>query len=207
MNILLIGASGMIGSRILAEAARRGHRVTATARDAARVPRAPGVTAAALNLANAAALTELARAADVIIAATAPRSSGDPVIEAATNHAALTAAARTNGKRLVVVGGAGSLNLPDGSAVLANVPEAYQAEARAMKAVYLWLKASSLDWTFFAPALMIAPGARKPYRLGRDTALFAEDGSSQISAEDYAAALLDEVETPAHRQSIMTIGY
>lgn len=207
MNILLIGASGMIGSRVLAEAARRSHKITATARDAARVPMADGVTARALELTDAAALAELAAKADVIIAATAPRSSGDPVIEAATNHAAMAAAARSSGKRLVVVGGAGSLNLPDGSAVLPHVPEAYQAEARAMKAVYLWLKASELDWTFFAPALMIAPGDRKPYRLGRDAAVFAADGSSQISAEDYAAALMDEVETPAHRRSIMTIGY
>lgn len=207
MNILLIGASGMIGSRILAEAANRGHQVTATARDAARVAKRPGVTAQALDLSDAGELAALADKADVIIAATAPRSSNDSVIEAAANHAALTAAARRAGKRLVVVGGAGSLNLPDGSPVLPHVPEEYQTEARAMKAVYQWLKASDADWTFFAPALMIAPGERKPYRLGGDRVVFAADGSSQISAEDYAAALLDEVENPAHRQSIMTIGY
>lgn len=207
MNILLIGASGMIGTRIMAEASDRGHSIVATARAAARVADLPGVSARSLDLSDTRLLTELAQAADVIIAATAPRSSGDPVIEAARNTAALVAAARATGKRLVLVGGAGSLNLPDGSPVLPHVPEAYQAEARAMKAAYQWLKASDVNWTFFAPALMIAPGPRKAYRLGTDTALFAADGSSQISAEDYAAALLDEVETPAHRQSIMTIGY
>jgi putative NADH-flavin reductase len=99
------------------------------------------------------------------------------------------------------------LNLPNGSPVLPHVPEAYQTEARAMKADYQWLRASDIDWTFFAPALMIAPGDRKPYRLGTDTVVFAADGSSQISAEDYAAAMLDEVEHPANRKSIMTIGY
>lgn len=206
MKIFLIGASGMIGSRILAEAVARGHEVVAGARDPARIAAGKGVTAVRVDLADGAALARLAGAADVIVSAVSPRSSGDPVAEATANGAAVMAAAA--GKRLMMVGGAGSLNLPDGSAVLDHVPELYRAEATGLKAVYGALKGSTLDWTFFAPAGMIAPGARTgQFRLGRDVLISAPDGTSSISAEDYAVAFVDELERPANRRSIMTIGY
>ncbi len=208
MMILLIGASGMVGSRILAEAVARGHEVAAAARNPEKIARTGGVAAVKVDVADGAALKPLAEAADVIVAAVAPRSSGDAVAEAKANGAALMAAAAAAGKRLVMVGGAGSLNLPDGSAVLDHVPEAYRAEAAGMKAVFGALKDSALDWTFFAPAGMIAPGTRTGvFRLGRDVLISAADGSSSISAEDYALALVDELERPANRRTIMTIGY
>ena len=107
-----------------------------------------------------------------------------------------------------MVGGAGSLNLPDGSPVLPHVPEMYRPEAAGMKAVYEKLKGSDLDWTFFAPAGIIQPGERTGvFRLGKDVLVSAADGSSTISAEDYAVAMVNELEAPANRRSIMTIGY
>lgn len=208
MKIFLIGASGMVGSRVLAEAQSRGHEVIAGARSPQKIAVADGVTAVRADLADAAGLAHHAAKADVIVAAVSPRGGGDPVEEAKGNGAAVIAAATASGKRLVMVGGAGSLNLPDGSPVLPHVPEPYRAEATGMKAVYEALKASALDWTFFAPPSLIQPGARTgAFRLGKDILVMAEGGSSTISAEDYAVALVDELEQPANRKSIMTIGY
>lgn len=208
MKIFLVGASGTVGSRVLAEAQSRGHEVIAGARHPEKISAAKGVTAVQADLADAAGLASHAKTADVIVAAVSPRSGGNPVEEAKVNGAAVIAAATVSGKRLVMVGGAGSLNLPDGSPVLAHVPEPYRAEAIGMKAVYEALKQSPLDWTFFAPASLIQPGVRTgKFRLGKDVVVKAEDGSSTISAEDYAVALVDELERPANRNSIMTIGY
>jgi putative NADH-flavin reductase len=208
MKIFLLGASGMIGSRVLAEAVSRGHAVIAAARAPERIPAGKGVTAVKADLADAATLARQAAAADVIVSAISPRNGGDPVEEARATGRAVMAAAEAAGRRLVYVGGAGSLSLPDGSPVLPHVPEPYQGEARGMKAVYEALKASTLDWTFFAPASLIAPGERTGrFRLGKDVLVTDAEGKSAISAEDYAVALVDELERPANRRSIMTIGY
>lgn len=208
MKIFLIGASGMIGSRVLAEAVSRGHEVTAGARNPGKIAAGKGVRAVRADLADAAALAGHAAAADVIVSAISPRNGGDPVEEARAFGQAAMAAAKSAGKRLLMVGGAGSLNLPDGRPLLPHVPEPFTAEAKGMQSVYAALKASDLDWTFFAPARMIEPGERTgKFRLGKDVTISASDGSSSISAEDYAVALVDELEKPANRRSIMTIGY
>lgn len=208
MKIFLIGASGMVGSRILSEAVSRGHEVIAGARNPERIAAAKGVIATKVELSDVDTLSQLATTADVIVAAVSPRSGGDPVTEATTNGAAMMAVAEASGRRLVMVGGAGSLNLPDGTPVVQRVPEPYRAEAMGMRAVYATLKDSGLDWTYFAPAGQIQPGTRTgKFRLGKDVLVTAADGNSSISAEDYAFALVDELERPANRKSIMTIGY
>lgn len=208
MKIFLIGASGMVGSRILAEAVARDHVVVAGARDPSKIAVHKDVAAVKIDVAESAAMAQYARTADVIVSAVSPRSGGDPVTEAIANGAAVMAAAAAADKRLMMVGGAGSLNLPDGGAVLDHVPEIYKSEATGLKAVYTALKTSTLDWTFFAPAAMIAPGARTgKFRLGKDVLITAPGGESKISAEDYAVAMLDELERPSFRKSIMTIGY
>ena len=121
---------------------------------------------------------------------------------------AATSAIGASGKRYLVVGGAGSLNLPDGSPLLDKLPPEYKGEATAMRAVRDELKASSLDWTFFSPAVMIMPGERTgSYRLGTTTLISNQQGESRISAEDYAHALVSELEDPRYRRSQMTIGY
>ena len=208
MKIFLLGASGMIGSRILAEATARGHEVIAGARHPENIAAASGVTTVRADLSDSATLARHAAGADVIVTAIAPRSTDNPVEEARAYGAAVMEAAHAAGKRLVMVGGAGSLHLPDGTPVLPHVPEPYQLESRGLKAVYEALKASTLDWTFFAPAGVIQPGERTgSFRLGKDVLVQSEDGSSTISAEDYAVALVDELERSANRKSIMTIGY
>ena len=208
MNILLIGASGMIGSRILNEAVSRGHSVIGASRHPDKIAKNPKVQAVQLDATDAKAVGALAAKADVIVSSVSPRGGSDPMAEAKAVADAAIAAARANGKRLVVVGGAGSLNLPDGSPLAETLPAAYRGEALAMRAVLDSLKKSDIDWTFFSPAAMISPGERTgKYRLGTTTLLSDAKGESRISAEDYANALVVELETHAHPRQQMTIAY
>jgi uncharacterized protein len=207
-TILLVGASGMIGSRILTEAAGRGHAVLAASRHPEKIAAAPNVTAVKLDATDREGFTKLARQADVIVMATSPRGGGDPMTEARAVGDAAIAVAHATGRRLIVVGGAGSLNLPNGTPLVDTLPAAYQKEARAMRAVLDSLKASDIDWTFFSPASQIAPGTRTGhYRVGTAVLLSDDKGVSRISAEDYAAALVAEIEKPEHERSQMTAAY
>ncbi len=89
-----------------------------------------------------------------------------------------------------------------------TLPKAYQGEALAMRGVLDSLRASDIDWTFFSPAMTIKPGTRTgKYHLGTTTVLVDDKGESRISAEDYADALVNELEVPAHSRSQMTIAY
>jgi putative NADH-flavin reductase len=208
MKILLVGATGMIGSRVLAEATSRGHRVLAASRHPEKTPPGALIDATRLDATDDAALQALAKDADAIVTATSPRGGGDPAQEARAIGAAAISAAKTTGRRLFVVGGAGSLNLPDGRPLAETLPEAYRAEALAMRGVLDLLKGSDIDWTFFSPAAMVAPGTKTgTYRLGTTTLLSDAKGDSRISVEDYADALVNELERPAYRRSQMTIAY
>jgi putative NADH-flavin reductase len=208
LKILLVGATGMIGSRVLAEATSRGHEVTAVTRHPDKIATGPNVRAVGLDATDPKALAALARNADVLVTATSPRGGGDPAQEARAVGDSAISAAREAGRRLFVVGGAGSLNLPDGRPLAETLPDAYRGEALAMRGVLNSLKASDVDWTFFSPAAMISPGAKTgTYRLGTTTLLSNEAGESRISAEDYADALVNELERPAHRRGQMTIAY
>lgn len=209
LTLLLVGASGMIGSRILTEASSRGHHVIAAARHPERIARGPNITVVSLDATDRGKFTALARKADVIVLATSPRGGGDPMaLEHAVSSSAI-AVARATGKRLLVVGGAGSLNLPDGTPVVDTLPPAYQGEARAMRAVLDTLKKTSdLDWTFVCPAASIRPGTRTGhFRLGTTILLKNDKGESRISAEDFAVALVNEIESPAHHRAQMTVAY
>jgi putative NADH-flavin reductase len=208
LNILLVGASGMIGSRVLSEATSRGHCVIAASRHPEKIAGGANVKAVKLDATDKDAFTAAAKKADVIVSATSPRGGGDPVKEAKAVGDAAIAAAQATGKRLMVVGGAGSLNTPEGKAVVDTLPPQYQGEARGMRAVLDSLKASNADWTFFSPAMSISPGKRTgKYQLGTTTVLYDAQKKSAISAEDFAHALVNELEKPAHRKSQMTIAY
>ncbi len=208
LSILLVGANGMIGSRILAEATSRGHHVIAASRHPEKIASGPNVQVVKLDATDRDAFTALARKADVIVMATSPRGGGDPAKEAKAVDDSAIAVAQATGKRLVVVGGAGSLKLPDGRSVADTLPVSYRGEALAMRGVLDSLEASPVDWTFFSPAMSIRPGTRTgKYQLGTTTVLSDQKGESRISAEDYADALVNELERPAHRRAQMTIAY
>jgi uncharacterized protein len=208
LHILVIGASGMVGSRITAEAASRGHHVTAAARHPDKIKAGPNVKAVKLDATDAAALTAAAKDVDVIVSATSPRGGGDPIQEAKSVGDAVIAAAKATGKRLFVVGGAGSLKTQDGHSVAETLPPAYRGEALGMRGVLESLKTSGTNWTFFSPAMSISPGKKTgQYRLGTDTVIGNDKGESKITAEDYAKAVIDELEAPKYQRSQMTIGY
>jgi putative NADH-flavin reductase len=208
MNILLVGASGMIGSRILAEAERRGHAVLAAARKPEKIRTNGKTRTAKLDASNGKAVAELAKEADVIVLAASPRSTGDARKEANTLGDAAIEAAKSANKRLFVVGGAGSLTTPDGKPIAETLPDIYRNEALGMRDVRDKLKASNLNWTFFSPPALIQPGEHTgKYRLGTTTILLDEKGESRISAEDYADAALNEIEKPKHERSQFTAAY
>ncbi len=207
-TVLLVGASGMIGSRILKEATSRGHYVIAATRHPEKIATGPNIEPVKLDATDEKAFIAAAKHADVIVLATSPRGGGDPVAQATAVADAAIATARATHKRLVVVGGAGSLNLPDGRRVVDTLPPKYQSEALAMRGVLDKLKTTDVNWTFFSPPMSIAPGTRTgAYRLGSTVLLTDAKGESRISAEDYADALVNELEKPAHERSQMTAAY
>ncbi|KDN97676.1 NAD(P)-dependent oxidoreductase [Pseudomonas donghuensis] len=202
-KIAIIGATGRAGSQLLEEALRRGHRVTAIARDISKLQGREGVNAVALDVSDAAALEQAVAGHDVVLSA-AHFSSIKP-------QAIIEPVKRAGVKRLLVVGGAGSLLLPSGHKVIdsPDFPEAYKAEATA-GGHYLDIlrQEKELDWTFLSPSAEFVEGARSgAYKLGKDHLLIGADGKSWISFADYAIAMLDEVETPAHSRQRFTVGY
>ncbi len=208
MNILLIGASGMIGSRILAEATERGHVVRAASRNPGKIALPEGAEAVKLDVTDGVAVAAAAEGVDVIVTSVSPRSTGDAESEMAAIGAGVTAGAKAADVPLLVVGGAGTLNLPDGSPLLPHLPPEILPEATGMKRFKETLPGSGVDWTFFAPAAFIQPGERTgTFRLGGDVLLSDEAGESRISAEDYAVALVDELEAPKHRGEVFTVAY
>ncbi|MFF3495853.1 NAD(P)-dependent oxidoreductase [Streptomyces sp. NPDC002795] len=211
MNILLLGATGMVGSRIAAEALGRGHSVTAVSRSG-DVPVA-GVTAAAADVSDVQRLTELAGGHDAVASALAPpRDGSDPVKPFLSLNQALVAGVRGAGvARLVVVGGAGSLEVAPGEALMdqPGFPDAYRGEALAHRDVLAYLRTvDDVDWTYISPAAEIGPGERtEEFRVGGDRLMKDADGESRISAEDYALAFVDEIERDAHSRKRMSVAY
>lgn len=202
-KIAIIGATGRAGSQLLEEALRRGHQVTAIARDPSKLAGRAGVTLRALDVTDAPALEQAVAGSDVVISAahfsTIPASAIiEPVKKAGV-------------KRLLVVGGAGSLLLSGGGKVIDSpgFPEEYKAEASA-GGVYLdtLRQEKDLDWTFLSPSAEFVETARTgTFRVGKDDLLVSSEGRSWISFADYAIALIDEVETPKHSRQRFTVGY
>lgn len=209
MNILLIGASGMIGSRILKEALSRGHKINAAARNSDKIPNSNDAVAVALDVNDPDAVAVHAAEADIVISAVSPRNTGNARRDAETFTKSLIDAQKKTGKRLLMVGGASTLQMPDGTSVMDHTPEAILPEAGGMRRAYAMLIDADTDFAVLAPAGMIEPGERTgKFRLGGRTLLTnAEGGKGSISAEDFAVALMDEAEKPRHFRTIFNVGY
>ncbi|NIE65111.1 NAD(P)-dependent oxidoreductase [Burkholderia sp. Ax-1719] len=210
LKIALFGATGMVGSRIAAEAARRGHQVSALVRQPERVAAGPNVEAVKVDLLDAAQVAAAARGHDVVASAYAPPMSQLDDLQTASR--ALVDGTRAAGlKRLVVVGGAGSLEVAPGQQLVdtEGFPAAYKPIALAHRDAYAYYRTvSDLDWTFFAPAALIAPGERTgTFRTGATTLIADAKGESRISAEDYAVAFVDELEQGRFVRQIATVAY
>jgi hypothetical protein len=208
MKVVLFGASGMVGSRILQELVDRGHDVTAVVRTPEKITTA-GVRALEGDVTEESTVASTIKGADAVISAYAPPQGHEEAIVKATRS--LVAGINQAGvKRLLFVGGAGSLEVAPGVRLVdtPNFPEAFKAIARAHCDVLPVLKESDLDWSYLSPAAFIQPGERTgKFRLG-GTRLVADDkGESRISAEDYAIALVDELENPTHVRQQFTAAY
>lgn len=208
MKVVLYGASGMIGSRVLAELLSRGHQVTAVVRNPAKVT-TPGVRVLKGDVTETDSVAQTAAGADAAISAYAPPKGEEPTLSAVT-YALLDGLAAAGVRRLVMVGGAGSLEVAPGVALVdaPGFPEDYRDIAMAHRDILPILKESDLDWTYLSPAGFIQPGERTgKFRVGGTGLLVDEKGESRISAEDYAIALVDEMENPQHIRRQFTVAY
>lgn len=201
-KVALIGASGAAGSRILKELSDRGHTVSAIARSPERIAALPGVTPVKGDVFDKAGLAQILRGHDAVISA---------VHFTASDPQTLIDAVRTAGvRRYLVVGGAGSLEVAPGKRLVdqPDFPAAYKAEATKGGEFLEKLRGvTDLDWTFLSPSALFTAGERTgKFRLGKDQLLTTSTGSS-ISFEDFAIALVDELERPAHIQQRFTVGY
>jgi len=203
MKIALIGASGRVGSRLLAELLSRGHTVTGIARDAAQLASRPGLTLAPGDATRPAELAPLLGGHDVVASAMRFEASDPQALIAAVKQAGVP--------RLMMVGGAATLEVAPGKLLLdaPGFPAAYQAEAQGGRRFLDALRMEKdLDWTFLSPSAEFAPGERTgKFRVGGDQLLSDASGKSWISMEDYAIAFVDELETPKHSRQRFTVGY
>lgn len=202
MKIALFGARGMVGQRIAAEARSRGHEITALGKET-DVTDAPTVARAVAGH-------------DAVVSAVGPGlgASAAPVEMLPRSAQGLLGGLRLAGvKRLLVVGGAGSLEVAPGKQLVdqPDFPEAWKPVALAHREALGVLRADpgrDVDWTYVSPPALIEPGARTgKYRTGKDQLLTDEGGLSRISAEDYAVAVLDELEEPRSVRQRMTVAY
>ena len=210
MKITVIGATGMVGSRVTTEALRRGHRVTAVSRRPAERPHPAQAIAASADLTDPAALDAVLAGADTAVISVRPVRNDETTVAATMRHVLDVAAAHRT--RLVIVGGAGPLRSPRSSGLVvddtAYVPEAWRATAAASVAqLRACERHAKADWTYLSPPAVLAPGERTgSYRRGSVHLLTDASGASRISAEDLAAAVVDEIETPSGQRHI-TVAY
>jgi hypothetical protein len=212
MKIAIIGASGFIGSFVRDEALARGHLVTAIVRHPEKI----AVQNPRLTVVKADILKDkvdgLVKGHDAVISAySAGRSGRDIYDEHVKGAKAIISGVKKSGvKRLLVVGGAASLEVAPGVQLIATMgPERITDGMLATReTLYMLKKEKKLEWTFLSPAASITPGERTGhYRVGKDQLLKNEEGESKISTQDYAVAMLDELEHPQHIRERFTVAY
>jgi uncharacterized protein len=207
MKVILYGATGNAGSRILEELIARGHDVTAVARNPEKLP--SNVKSNQGDLSNVDAIASVIAGADAVVSAYGPPPDDTDQLAAVTER--LIAAVKKAGTpRLIVVGGAGSLEVAPGVTLIASghLPAAWLPIATSHEKALKLLQASDTNWTYFSPAAFFEPGERSgKFRLGTNELIANEKGESRISMEDYAIALVNELEHPAHKRARFTVGY
>jgi putative NADH-flavin reductase len=203
MRIALIGATGNVGTRIISEATRRGHEVTAIARNVDALNEGGNVRAVRADLADEGAMADAIRGHDAVVLSV--RFQGLDV------ERVLRIIINSGVPRLLVVGGAASLEVQPGVALIdtPDFPEVIKQEAEPARQALARLRSEqALDWVFLSPSVFFGPGERTgQFRLGGNELLTATDGKSHISYEDYSIALLDEIEQPKHHRERFTVGY
>jgi len=208
MKVVLYGASGKAGSRILHELQARGHEVTAIVRNhPERLPM--GAKSAQDDLSDVAKIAQTLGGADAVVSAYGPPANDTDQLIGVTERL-IEAVQKAGVPRLIVVGGAASLEVAPGVTLLASghLPGPWVPIATSHAKALDVLKKSGINWTYFSPAAFFEPGERTgKFRLGKDSLIADQTGQSRISMEDYAIALVDELERPAHERARFTIGY
>lgn len=215
MRIALFGAGGVIGRRILDEALRRGHQLTAVVRDPKRFSRPDERVAVSQgDVLDAATVAAVVRGHDAVVSAVGPAHTADarPQMLVDAARALIAGLLRAGVSRLAVVGGGGSLEIAPGLELVdsPDFPAAWRPGALAQREALTVYRAApaGLDWTYFSPPALIEPGTRTgTYRTGTNQLLTDARGESRISAEDFAVALLDELERPKHIRQRITVAY
>jgi uncharacterized protein len=207
VKIALFGASGRIGRRILMEALSRGHEVTVVSRNPSLIDDVPVVKGDVLDASSIAAAV---KGNDVVISAVGPRPGEDPKMVTQAATALIEGLKQAGVTRLLIVGGAGSLEVEPGVQLLdtPQFPREWKGIAIAHRDALEIYRQSDIDWTYFSPAIFIEPGKRTGfYRVGGDKVLMDSKGQSRISIEDYAVAMLEQFSDPKLHCRRVTIAY
>jgi putative NADH-flavin reductase len=209
MNIVMFGATGTLGSRILDELISRGHNITAVVRDPAKLAGRENVTGTSGDIYDPSDVADAARGADIVVSAYGPGSENPNLLVNAT-ESLIAGTTEAGVRRLLTVGGAGTLEVATGVQLVdtRDFPVEWKEIARAHRDALELLRSSGLDWTNITPPAFIHPGERTgKYRLGANELLTDERGKSEISAEDFAIALADEVENRRHVRTRFTVAW
>lgn len=214
-KIVIIGATGYVGSAILKEALGRGHQVKAIVRDPSKLTLIhPHLKVVGGSVTDTDFLSRELAKSDAVISAFNPGWSNPNIYEETLEgYGSILCAVRNSGvHRFLMVGGAGSLLVAPGRQLMdePDVPKKLLPGIRGMAKVYtdLLLPEKSVDWVFLSPAANMAPGERTgKFRLGQDELIVDESGDSNISVEDFAVAMIDELEQEKHHQERFTLGY
>lgn len=211
MNIALIGATGFVGSAVLEELLRRQHQVTALARNPGKLAARDGLTVVQADAQDATQVAKAVAGHDAVVNAYNPGWTVPDIHDQfLVGTRAIYAGVKEAGvKRLLVVGGAGSLFVAPGVQLVdtPGFPAEYKAGALAAReALNLIRSETTLDWTFLSPPILLAPGERTgQYRLGTDAPLMNGEAPGGISVADLAVAIADELENPRHLQQRFTV--
>lgn len=213
-KIVLIGASGYVGSAILDEALNRGFQVKAAVRNPAKITITnPNLEVVQVDVSSVEKVAEVSRGADAVISAYNPGWNNPNIYEEIlkTYPAILEGVKQAGVKRFLMVGGASTLFVAPGVRLLdQGVPEKLKGGIVSLAEFYLntLTKEKDIDWIFLSPAANLVPGERTgKYRLGKDDLIVDEKGESTISVQDFAKAMIDELETPEHHYERFTLGY
>ena len=214
-KIVLIGASVFVGSAILNEALDRGHKVTAVVRHPEKIAKThKNLVVKKGDVSSSETVTEVSKGAEAVISAYNPGWQNPDIAKETTSvyRSILEGVKKSGVKRLLVVGGAGSLFVSHGIRLMdaGVMPEFILPAVKALADIYLkdLTAEKDLDWVFFSPAGNLEPGLRTgKFRLGKDDLIVNKEGESKISVQDYAVAMIDELEKPAHHNERFTIGY
>ena len=214
MKTVLIGASGYVGSFILKESLNRGHKVTAIVRHPEKITlQHPNLTVQKGDVRDEAEVAKLVAGHNAVISAYNPGWDNADIynIQVAAYRTIMAGVKKSGVKRLLVVGGAGSLETSPGKQVVdsPDFPAEYKGGALAGRDVLnIFRGEKELEWSFLSPSMLLEPGERTgKFRLGADRVLISETGESEISCEDFAMAMIDELEVPKYLRKRFTVGY